>query len=331
MKKLLLLLSILFIGQANAQCPVTVNSAAICIGQQTATLTATGATSYSWDPSTGLSTTNGSVVIANPSVTTSYTVTGVVGSCTSTAVSTVTVNSLPFVTATTCTVCAGQTCLICASGASTYSWVPLIAISSSTGSCVNISPTVTTNYTVTGTDLNGCVSSTTSSIIINPLPQATITASNDSICIGQSDTLIAYFSPNTISHVWQPIGISSASVIITPTTTTTYGLSLMDAYGCANGNSITITVLSCVGINEFSNTNGQINVFPNPTNGQLYIDASSTDKLNISLYDVNGRHLFDKNISDKSNIDVTALDEGVYTMIIKTADHVINKKLVIIH
>src|SRR6185437_4054899 len=51
---------------------ITVNSATICAGATT-TLTAGGANTYTWSPATGLSTTTGSVVIANPTVTTSYT------------------------------------------------------------------------------------------------------------------------------------------------------------------------------------------------------------------------------------------------------------------
>ncbi|TAF64923.1 MAG: T9SS C-terminal target domain-containing protein [Cytophagales bacterium] len=61
----------------------------ICPGQST-TLTASGAVNYTWSPSTGLSSTSGAIVTANPTATTTYTVTGDDGCATSTA--TVTVN-----------------------------------------------------------------------------------------------------------------------------------------------------------------------------------------------------------------------------------------------
>ena len=83
-------------------------------------------------------------------------------------------------------------------------------------------------------------------------------------------------------------------------------------------------------INKFHRKESQINIYPNPTSDQFYIDANTTAKLNIDLYDVNGRHVFSKNVSDKSNIDVTNLDEGIYTLTIKTGDQVLNKKLVIL-
>lgn len=57
----------------------------ICTGFSS-TLTANGnATSYSWTPSSSLSSSTGSVVAASPTVTTTYTVTGTLGSCTAAA------------------------------------------------------------------------------------------------------------------------------------------------------------------------------------------------------------------------------------------------------
>jgi hypothetical protein len=71
-------------------------------------------------------------------------------------------------------------------------------------------------------------------------------------------------------------------------------------------------------------------IYPNPTTGLFTIETNSTDLLAMDLYDVNGRLVFSKAISDKSNIDVTMLDEGFYTMTLKSVDRVITKKLVIV-
>jgi hypothetical protein len=68
----------------------TVNSATLFIGG-TATLTATGGTTYSWLPASNLDATTGTPVHANPTTTTIYTVTASNYTCSSTATSTVTV------------------------------------------------------------------------------------------------------------------------------------------------------------------------------------------------------------------------------------------------
>jgi serine protease len=58
---------------------------AICNGSSTL-LTASGATTYSWSPGTGLSATTGASVTANPTTTTTYAITGTLGSCTNNSV-----------------------------------------------------------------------------------------------------------------------------------------------------------------------------------------------------------------------------------------------------
>lgn len=66
----------------------------ICMGNST-TITASGASNYSWSPSTGLNAITGATVVATPSVTTTYSVTDV-GSCPNNIQEiTITVNSLP--------------------------------------------------------------------------------------------------------------------------------------------------------------------------------------------------------------------------------------------
>jgi Secretion system C-terminal sorting domain/Bacterial Ig-like domain (group 2) len=68
----------------------------------------------------------------------------------------VTVNSLPTVSVSSLPVGCGGNTAITASGASTYSWLPLAGINCPGCSSVVAHPMVTTTYTVTGTDINGC-------------------------------------------------------------------------------------------------------------------------------------------------------------------------------
>lgn len=76
---------------------VTNSTPTICSGITATTLTASGAGTYTWSPAAGLSSTTGNTVIANPAVTTTYTVTGSTGAgCNSnTATATVTVQNVP--------------------------------------------------------------------------------------------------------------------------------------------------------------------------------------------------------------------------------------------
>ncbi len=93
--------------------PLPVTSAgsnvAICTGSST-TLTGSGATTYTWSPSAGLSSTTGASVVASPTVTTTYTAIGSSLGCSTPSNVTVTVNALPTIAfGTMPQICAGAT------------------------------------------------------------------------------------------------------------------------------------------------------------------------------------------------------------------------------
>ncbi len=226
---------------------VTVTGAsAICQGATTGvTLTAAGASSYSWAPPTGLSCTNCAVTTALPASTTTYIVTGTdINGCTDTVQVTVNVNNKPTVSAASnkTAVCIGSAAILTASGATSYVWTPTGTLSCST--CVNpvATPTATTTYIVTGTDANGCTDTGVVSVAVNALP--TVSAgSNIAICNGSSTTLTG---TGATSYVWTPSGTLSCSTctspVASPTATTTYTVTGTDANGCVNTASITVTV-----------------------------------------------------------------------------------------
>ncbi len=139
-------------GTATVNIPSTTTvvcaSQTICSGSS-ATLAATGATSYTW--STGAFTSN---IIVSPLINTNYTVTGSNGTCTGLKVVSVNVNFTPVFSATSSSsiICPGQTVTLTASGASTYTYNPGFI----TGNPIAVSPTISTTYTITGSIGNGC-------------------------------------------------------------------------------------------------------------------------------------------------------------------------------
>jgi hypothetical protein len=124
----------------------------ICIGNFV-NLIGSGGNTYTWSTSS-----NASSITVFPTSTSSYSlsITDANG-CTNSTSKTITVNPLPIlgVSSTSSLLCYGYTATLTATGANTYSWS-----NSSTGNPIAISPSVTTSYTVTGTDANGCTNST---------------------------------------------------------------------------------------------------------------------------------------------------------------------------
>ena len=96
---------------------------------------------------------------------------------------------------------------------------------------------------------------------------------------------------------------------------------------CVAGNTNGCVV---AGIEELNSNNNQINIFPNPTNGQFIIENIGIVKQTIQLFDLNGRLIFIQELYGKTQIDVSALNDGIYNLTIKTSDNTFNKKLIIV-
>ena len=137
------------------------------------TLNASGGTTYSWSPATGLSATTGSAVTATPTVTTTYTITGTASGCSNTATVALTVNTTPSVSigAGANPLCSGFTSTLTASGATTYTWSPGTSLTATTGSSVTTSTTSPITYTVTGANGN-CTNTATVAMTVNPSPSS---------------------------------------------------------------------------------------------------------------------------------------------------------------
>lgn len=97
---------------------------------------------------------------------------------------------------------------------------------------------------------------------------------------------------------------------------------------CAAGNSNGCPVAT--GIEQMEHAIS-VSVYPNPSGNRFFVETNSSDELILNLFDISGKLVFNENAQDKSIIDLTALNEGVYTLTIKTSGQSINRKLVIVH
>jgi hypothetical protein len=254
------------------------NNAAICIGQST-TLTATGATTYTWN--NGIS--NG--VAFTPNATNNYIVTGVDGnSCVNQDTVTVVVNALPIVSAgPNQTVCLNTPVVLSGSGAATYTWTN--GVSNNTP----FTPVTTNNYVVTGTDGNGCVNTDTATVTVLPLPN--VNAGQDfAICVGLGSTL-----SGTGASTYQWNNNVQNGVTFFPNTTTTYTVIGTGANGCSAQDSVVVTVNTTPTI---SLTNGGAAC----ANGNVALNATTTGAFGGFWSSTNGLGTFGPNVSNANVI-----------------------------
>jgi hypothetical protein len=190
---------------------------------------------YAWTPSTGLSASNISNPVANPLLTTTYTltITNTSNGCTGSGTVTVSVNNTaPTVNAgQDQTVCAGQSVTLNATGANTYTW------NNGAIQGVAFTPSTTQTYTVQGTNtVNGCTATDQVTVTLNALP--TVSAgTNQTVCAGTAVTLTG---TGASSYAWNN-GVSNG-VAFSPANTQTYTVTGTDANGCSNTAQVTVTV-----------------------------------------------------------------------------------------
>jgi gliding motility-associated-like protein len=222
---------------------VTPPNPTICIGSTTVML-ASGADQYFWSPATGLNMTIGSMVNASPTVQTTYTVTGVnADGCTSNISTVVSIGSnltLTFLPNAP-SICLGDSVNLNVAGADTFAWSPSVISSNSNGSVVNVSPTITTTYTVTGIEAGGCSGMDSIVVVVNPIP--VVTSNNATICSGSSSVLGAQ---GAFFYQWTPASTLNTNfadtVIATPLVTTTYIVTGTTSAGCVDTSMSIVTV-----------------------------------------------------------------------------------------
>ncbi|MEX2484321.1 MAG: S8 family serine peptidase [Brumimicrobium sp.] len=196
----------------------------------------------------------------------------------------ISVNSLPNVgvSAPTNTVCEGSSVQLNASGANSYSWDNGLG----SGSSKNVSPTSSTTYTVTGSNGAGCDDSESITINIDPSPSVTTSATQTTICTGQSTTISANGAD---TYDWDNGLGTGANHTVSPTSSTVYEVTgEASASGCTNTSSIVINVEDtpvlnvstsnaniCVGESATLSANGASNYSWSPGSGLNSTSGSS--------------------------------------------------------
>jgi hypothetical protein len=143
-------------------------------------------------------------LFVSPAATTNYTVTGTASNgCTNSAEVTVTVLTNPTVTITPA---APDRCAqdppttLTASGATTYQWVAGPATAN-----YAVSPTVTTDYVVVGTDAQNpaCTNTAIVTVVVRPNPSVPVISQNASpVCPGQTNTIFSVVNQPGVTFTW---------------------------------------------------------------------------------------------------------------------------------
>jgi gliding motility-associated-like protein len=210
--------------------------------------TGPGGSTFNWAPSGSINNSSIANPTASPTVNTTYIVIVTdANNCSNTDTVNITVNSLPVATASNdTTICAGFSVQLSATGGNTYAWSPSAGLNNPAIFNPIATPSNTTMYIVTVTDLNNCTDTESVIITVNQLPNAnagpdTAVCFGGSIQIGGSPT-----GPAGSTYNWSPLGSLDNSTIAnptaTPSATTPYIVTVTDANNCENKDTIVVTV-----------------------------------------------------------------------------------------
>ena len=182
----------------------------ICEGSSVRLNAVSSATSYAWQPATGLSLASSATPLASPVSPTQYVVTATQGICNRKDSVTIFVNRAPLPDAgADVTICFGANAPLQASGAVEYRWSPATYLSNSgIAAPIVLRPPATMLYRLNVVDSNGCSSLVTDSVRVTVTPAVKMFAGNDSLVIamGQPVQLQAtQVGASTVtSYKWLP-------------------------------------------------------------------------------------------------------------------------------
>jgi len=163
----------------------------ICKDQST-TLSATGGMSYSWWPAMSLSNSGISNPVATPSVTTTYTVTAYALGCSAQDQVRIKVWPLPNASAgPDKSICIGDSVILMATGGTTYAWSPATGLNAANIPDPVANPSLTTIYTVSVTDTNGCSALDQVQVTVYEIPTSGFSVNQMQMCVENTLT-IAY-------------------------------------------------------------------------------------------------------------------------------------------
>ncbi len=208
-----------------------------------------GMSNYTWTGPNGFSSNQQNPSINNVTASNAgnYTLTVTdANGCSNSATVNVTITNPPVASifSSKTTICSGDTLHLIAGGTGSYSWLENGSPAGSSSTLI-INPSTNSTYILTVT-AGSCSDSDTLNISVNPLPSVNASASPANVCEG--DSLLLNASGNGTAYIWSGPNNFSANqqntqiYNITSQGSGYYTVTITDANGCKNKDSVMVTV-----------------------------------------------------------------------------------------
>lgn len=299
----------------------TSGNATICEGESSIISVTGTAQSYVWDQGLG----SGGTFTVSPSSNIVYTVTGTgVNGCIAEDSVSITVNPAMIADAgADVDICDGDSVTLMGSGFGgtgtfTYLWQPGNAATP----LYTVAPSLTTNFTLTANDINGCSGVDTVTVTVHPNPVAAFTSSSTGFTTSFTDqstgniqTWAWDFGDNNTSSSPSPTHTyaSNGNYVVTLTVTT--------SFGCTHTFTDSVSIL--VSSAEPFDRQSRVSVSPNPSQGTFRVTVDQGEEIvRIRLADVTGKtiRLVDGNRTKEQVMELSKEAAGLYLIEVETSN-----------
>lgn len=186
------------------------------------------------------------------------------------------------------------------------------------------------NYCVTATDSSGCVSTACIDVLfVDSTDLNPVTIPNPPIiCLG--DSVVIEVNNSFINYWWNTANfndINQHRVVVFPTQDFIYVVEAIDSNGCESKEEIEVFVDTCV-TTVAEKVNMKIDIYPNPTNGDLFINLPFGINFSLEVYDITGSHLvYKRSIANDFVLESGILEKGIYLLNFSSETTSLTKKL----
>jgi gliding motility-associated-like protein len=161
------------------------------------------------------------------------------------------------------TICEGESVVLSATGADSYVWS-----GGETKSIFFVSPEISSEYSVTATDSDGCVSVAKTIVLVNPKPKLSVSTTNTNCLLNQTGS-IAVSTGSGWSYLWSNGSVSPA---ISGLIQGQYKVTVTDEKGCSGVATATLTDRSVPLTIDISKTDV---VCPGASDGTISLNVSN--------------------------------------------------------
>jgi hypothetical protein len=190
---------------------------------------------------------------------------------------------------------------------------------------------------------------TSSQIQVNSSTVALVTVTNaagcstvDSVVVEvNADPIIDLGSDSTVCENWLPLSLTPSSTAnlttynwstgeTTPSISIdqagTYGVTVRDVNNCESQDEITISVESCLGLDELE---AEVTVYPNPATSAITIASSFEGGMNVMVYSLEGR-LIESVQTEQAEFAIDCSDwaTGTYRVVMQQNQHVTERLII---